>query len=56
MGWLDFSMEDRIVGIVVRFTPTSLTAAKFDGTMQTHVDAALDRAIVTVFGDGRDAA
>jgi hypothetical protein len=32
-------MEDRIVSIVVRFTPTSLTAAKYDGTMQTIKDA-----------------
>jgi hypothetical protein len=28
-------MEDRIVSIVVRFTPTSMTAAKYDETIQT---------------------
>ena len=39
VGWLDSSMEDRIVSIVVRFTPTSLTAAKYDGTMQAIEEA-----------------
>jgi hypothetical protein len=34
VGWLDPSRESRIVSIVVRFTPTSLTAAKYDTTIQ----------------------
>jgi len=35
-------MEDRIVSIVVRITPTSMTAEKYDEAVRRHEEAGID--------------